>query len=338
MLWSAACAGGSPAPPPAAPPDPPRASPADDPSLAVTPGPTLTAGPTLSGLCDLSAGALVDDRWLLGVDDEANILHVFDMQNHGRAGPPVALQDLSPLFSGPEADLEGAAWLDGRLWVIASHDAGRSTHRRASRQRLFALDVTATNTGVSVALVGVTEGLLEGATALPTWAAFVPDTQGKTSKDPRGLSIEGLAPGGDGSLLIGFRNPIVDGKAAVVALDNPDALLTGAAPALRGPFWIDLGGRGIRSLERRGDLLWIIAGPGEPATGAALFSWDGPGSPDPPEDLAVDLGDLRPEGLVAGPERWWVLSDDGGLTITHDVECKDLPRSAQAARTATVPR
>src|SRR5438094_602992 len=75
------------------------------------------------------------------------------------------------------------------------------------------------------------------------------------------LSIEGLASTPDGALLIGFRNPITDdGKALVARLKNPDQVVAGQPAEFGKPITLDLGGLGIRSMERRGDEYLIVAG------------------------------------------------------------------------------
>ena len=84
-------------------------------------------------------------------------------------------------------------------------------------------------------------------------------TVGKTSKDPLGLSIEGLAAGPAGSLLFGFRAPVHGGKALVVRLDDPIGLAGGKAPMVTGPRWVPLGDRGIRSLEQDGEGWLVLA-------------------------------------------------------------------------------
>ena len=47
-----------------------------------------------------------------------------------------------------------------------------------------------------------------------------------TPKEPGGLNIEGLTSTPEGALLIGFRNPIPEGKALLIPLKNPLDLVT----------------------------------------------------------------------------------------------------------------
>ena len=70
--------------------------------------------------------------------------------------------------------------------------------RKAARQRLVALDVEVTDDGVTVTHHGSSDQLIEQGQYTNQLFGIVSNTEGKTSKDPRGLSIEGLAAGPDG--------------------------------------------------------------------------------------------------------------------------------------------
>ena len=63
--------------------------------------------------------------------------------------------------------------------------------------------------------------------------------------------MEGLAARPDGSsLLIGLRNPVANGRAVLIPFLNPREVVNGEAkPKLGTPITLDLGGRGIRSLD-----------------------------------------------------------------------------------------
>lgn len=316
---------GSAPPPPPAPPTAPRVVP-------------VVAGPELVGLCDASA-AVVVGRFLVVADDEHNELHVFAADGF-HAAPRIELKRLSPLFEGAEADLEGMTTTpDGLVWVTGSHDAGNGTVRKADRQRLFALRLREEGDGLAAELVGVATGLVEqGAQQTPLYDV-IGDTEGKTGKDPTGLSIEGLASDAQGRLLVGFRAPIAGEKALVERLDDPNGFLAGGELRLTGPRWAPLGGRGIRAMERsgNGDELLIVGGPSDHDPGFALFRWAGFDDKRlPAEPVPVAFGDLNPEALVRIGDRWWVLSDDGRREI-GGTPCQDLPRKERRARTASLP-
>lgn len=339
-LWWMGCGRGpaepapevvAPAPPvvPAAPavPEPP-------PDVPVIPGPDLV------GLCDASAAVAVG-RWLVVADDEHDALRVFDTTAGMAPSAPIALGSLSRLLAGrEEADLEGmAATADGRVWVTASHDSGKDTAPKPARQRLFALILTERPEGAGVTaklVAGPTTGLVEKGGETNQLRDIVITTAGKTSKDALGLSIEGLAAGPEGSLVVGFRNPVHEKKALVERLDNPDAFAGGAPPKLTGPRWLKLGGQGIRSMEADGAGFLVIAGPSDDGEGFSAWRWAGFDDGKPPERLPVSFGELHPEALVRVGEAWWVLSDDGKHEI-GGTPCKELPEAERRARTARLP-
>jgi hypothetical protein len=141
-----------------------------------------------------------------------------------------------------------------------------------------------------------------------------------------GLNIEGLAASGD-ALLIGFRNPIPGGKALVVELMNPAALI--ADPATRPKpgrvLELNLGGRGIRSVEALpgGQGFTIVAGAFGDTADFALYRWPGLDlAPTKVEGLTFE--DFRPEAMFAGasPRSVVLLSDDGDALVDGK-PCKD---------------
>jgi len=155
----------------------------------------------------------------------------------------------------------------------------------------------------------------------------------KAPEAPGGLNIEGLAAGDGGELLIAFRNPLLSGRAIVVALENPEETLRGEAARFQAPVLLDLGGLGIRSLERVGGRYLIVAGPTADEGKFRLFRWDRRNL-----ELLSELSDLpslaglKPEGLVEiGPGRVMLFSDDGSVMIGGQ-ECKDAPVGSQSFR------
>jgi hypothetical protein len=152
-----------------------------------------------------------------------------------------------------------------------------------------------------------------------------------------GLNIEGLAATPDGQLLIGFRNPLPDGRALVVPLENPAEVVDGRRAKLGDALELNLGRRGIRSLELIDGKYLIVAGPTAEEGSFALYRWTGKRD-DPAAPIeSVDLGTLRPEALFAipGSAKVQLLSDDGGVT-NGGVECKQLPAAQQTFRSLVV--
>lgn len=272
------------------------------------PAPPVQAVGALAGICDASAAVAVGP-WLVVADDEHDVLRVFGPDL--APAPAIDLAALDPALAGAgEADLEGMTTApDGTVWVVGSHDPGKGTAPKADRRVLFGLRLEAGPTGVVAALAGpvATDGRM--------LAPVAEGTAGRSAKDPLGLSIEGLA-WRDGALEVGFRAPVRDGRAAVVRLAGPEPTVT----------WLDLGGRGIRSLED--DL--VLAG------GEAGFAVYRRGPEGGAVEVPVAFGDWTPEALVRRDDGWWVLSDDGRRRIDGE-ECRDLPEARRRARVGRLP-
>lgn len=245
---------------------------------------------------DASAAVWLADGSLLVAEDEANTLRVYAPTG----GPP--LRTLA-LGGDDEIDLEGAARVGDRVWLIGSHGRSRKGKDRPSRRALLAVS---TADGGLVREPGSVD-LLPALLALPTVGATLAAAEPLPPK-AGGISIEGLAAGPEGSLLVGFRSPLHEGRAIVAQLLDPDAAIAGA-PRFGETWSLDLGGQGIRSLEAADGGFWIVAGSPGPGDDFALYRW-APGAA--PERVGADWGDLRPEALVEGGEsRALLLSDDG---------------------------
>ena len=130
-----------------------------------------------------------------------------------------------------------------------------------------------------------------------------------------GLNIEGLAATPEGTLLIGFRNPLINSKALIVPLLNPTDLIAGqnnGKARFGTPILFDLGGRGIRDLDRQGDGLLLVAGPTADVGDFSLFRWSGkPGAP--AIELSIALADdLHPEVIFTLPQANRAISNGSG--------------------------
>ncbi|MBI3347668.1 MAG: DUF3616 domain-containing protein [Burkholderiales bacterium] len=279
------------------------------------------------GLCDASAGVALDGRHFIVADDEHNKLAIYQRGQPGRMGQ-VDLDKF--LQTTKEADLEGAAQVGSRIYLIGSHARNSAGEVREDRHRFFATDMRDT----TVEPVGKPYmALLVDLLATPALALLkLADAAGRAAEAEGGFNIEGLAAAADGSLLIGLRNPIPQGKAIVVQLLNPAALVDGKGPARFGAaLRLDLGGRGVRSIERIGSSYLIAAGPPADTGSFALYRWSGKAT-DAPIPLKLDLGTLRPEGLLAWPDgQVMLLSDDGGAMVGKKA-CKDADKARRSFR------
>src|SRR5687767_5089514 len=140
---------------------------------------------------------------------------------------------------------------------------------------------------------------------------------------PGGFNIEGMTATPEGGVIIGLRNPIVDGKSIVVPLVNPLAVVGGEAPVFGDPVLLDLGGRGVRALSWWRGRYLIAAGEATDRRELVptLYTWDGNAAPVPAH---AALGTLNPEAFFSPDERdaVLVLSDDGTVSIDGE-PCKE---------------
>jgi len=291
---------------------------------------------TYRGMCDASAAVALDAEHFAVADDEHNTLQIYRRQ---QAAPVGALDLAQFLGAKKEADLEGAATLDGITYWIASHGRNAAGELRPDRHRLFATERVPGSTPPALRPVGKPyRRLLDDLASAPSLAHHrLAEAATRAAEAEGGLNIEGLAATPQGQLLVGFRNPIPAGKALVVTIENPrEVVLKNQRARVGAPRELDLGGRGIRSIEQVGAGYLIVAGPPADEGSFALYRWSGKAN-DAPTVLAVDFGSLRPEALFELPNTHAVqiLSDDGGIDM-GGVPCKKLPPGQRAFRSITV--
>lgn len=294
---------------------------------------------TYEGPCDASAAVALDaDRFVVG-NDENSILHIY-RRGQPAPGATVDLTRFLDVRKSQEADIEAAAVIGTRAYWITSHGRNSAGKARPSRQRIFATDL---RPGSAVPIEPVGKPYTQLLRDLEETESLKPyrlgDAARLAAEAPGGLNIEGLAATPDGKLLIGLRNPIPGQRALIVPLDNPAEVIEGKRAKLGAPVELDLGGRGIRSIELVGADYLIVAGPAADVGTFALFRWSGrPGDAATPLP-AAKFGTLRPEAMFAVPQsaRVQLLSDDGGVRLAG-VECKALPMPRQSFRSLTIDR
>ena len=280
-----------------------------------------------TGMCDASAAAPINQELFIVADDEENILRVY----RRIGGEPVVEVDVREYLGtrkgGQEADLEGAAPLGQFVFWIGSHGRNAKGKESPLRQRLFATRVDTRGNSLEITPLGHPyTRLLQDLLADDRYSRFGLAAAAQLSpKAPGGLNIEGLAATPDGHLLIGFRNPLPEGKAIVAPLLNPVKVIDGDRAQLGEPQLLDLDGLGIRSIGLVDDHYLIIAGPTGVGGRAKLYEWSG--GADPPQLIkGAELRGLNPEGVTFrenDKSEFLVLSDDGQRTV-DGVECKNL--------------
>jgi hypothetical protein len=287
-----------------------------------------------SGMCDASAGVALSSNLFAVANDEDNVLRVYRAD---KPGPPVRQFDFNRFLEvrgkSAETDLEGAARIGYRAYWIGSHGRNRAGKERLNRDRFFATDIQVAGEDVLLVPAGKPyENLLLDLLADSRLQRFhLAEAAQKAPKEPDAFNIEGLSATPEGRLLIGFRNPLPEGKALLVPMLNPELVIEGERAKLGAPILLELGGLGVRDIALWEKTYIIIAGPYDGGGKFHLYKWDGQSSA--PVRLKVDhLNQYNPEGIVIYPQKglaeFQLLSDDGTRLI-GGVPGKELPVASQ---------
>jgi Protein of unknown function (DUF3616) len=309
---------------------------------------SLSAATKYPGALDGSAAVSSGTNYFVGATDENNVLRLYSAD--GGAEPKELLMPdfgFPPSHSGKvrEYDVEGAALIGDLIYWIGSHGRNSEGEVRKERQVLFATKKSGTGESTTLELIGggPYKTLLKDIQAHPALAELkdkLGDAIGtekadpkKAPKEPGALNIEAICADGD-RLLIGFRNPLINSKALIIPLLNPEEVVRGKKAAEFGkPILLDLHGLGIRDMARWGDGFLIIGGDfkdrfDSDAKPSHLFVWKG-GEQDKAEDLKVNFGDLNPEAIVVFGEgadaKVLLLSDDGKMPLNGKLNEEQPP-------------
>ncbi|HSU54668.1 MAG TPA: DUF3616 domain-containing protein [Candidatus Dormibacteraeota bacterium] len=273
------------------------------------------------GMADASAGIAVGTNLFLAADDESNLIALYRREGGEK---PVKEFDFSAFLElegkHPETDTEACARIGDRVYWMGSHGRNKDGKPRPNRCRLFATDLSITNGDISLSPSGKPcKRLLDDLAADERYAQFKLRKAAELApKAEEGLNIEGLAATPEGHLLVGFRNPVPNGKALLAPVLNPAEVIEGTAAKFAGPVLLDLQGNGIRDIVFYAGSYLIIAGSWHSGGHYEIYRWQGGESR--PEPMKVKhLDDYNPEGLVIYPDKglteFQVLSDDGRLDV-----------------------
>jgi hypothetical protein len=316
------------------------------------------------GASDASTAIAVDSNYMFVADDENQVLRLFRRRE---SGYPVWQMDFSPflgltdLENGQprEVDTEGSTRVGNRLFWMGGHSHANIGEGRTNRTRVYVSDLTPNGAFSTLTYVGRYEYLKldlvnwdqnNGHGRGANYYGFVGSTaEGVEPKAANGFNIEGLSmmPSSTSAAFLGFRAPIVPAANRLYALVLPVLNFTNMAlrsgiPGLAQfgtPIELDLGGRGVRSIEGTGNNYLIIGGPpGDitpemtPPRDFKLYTWTG-NAADRPQERAADLTGLNPEGIIQLPPLPWtattqieILTDNGRTVYYGDgVTGKSLP-------------
>ncbi|MFN5995367.1 MAG: ExeM/NucH family extracellular endonuclease [Betaproteobacteria bacterium] len=321
------------------------------------------------GASDASTAIALDASYMLVADDENQALRLYNRQNSGYAlnsfdyTSALSLTDIGG--SGPrEVDIEAATKVGSRIYWIGSHSNSSEGASRPNRSRLFATDISGAGVAATLSFIGYYGGLKTDLLAWDTnnthglganyFGFGASTTVGVIPEAPdgSGFNIEGLVMAPDNTTAyIAFRAPLSPAvgrtKALLVPVTNFVALV-GASPAagpatFGAPIQLDLGGRGIREIQKNASNQYvIIAGPvagaiGTPPNNFALYTWDGVAT-SAPLLRAANLTALNSggsfESIVEVPTtltsttQLQLVSDNGDTVYYNDtIAAKDLGQS-----------
>lgn len=314
-------------------------------SLVQTPG-------KYQSTCDGSGAIAIDGRHFLDVNDETQTIRIY---TQGAQATPVQQLDVSGalgLSSSDETDMEDAARVGNRVYVVGSHGRDKSGNLELTRYKFFGIDLAGAVPSLTMAVAGSYGDLLVDLLDSSRWvtpdASIITLLASRSQLDKstvlslapkdQGTCIEGLAAlpsaSAPGRLVLGFRNPQVSSQAILVTLLNPDAVLTGAQAQFGEAIRFDLGGHGIRGMawSEMHNALLFLSGPRDASNGPfALWRWSGAAGSAPVkvQDITAPANSA-PEAVVpyAGTLDVQVLFDMGSFQISGG-DCKNAATSSQ---------
>ncbi len=281
-------------------------------------------------MSDASGAVPLGTNCFAVADNEQTCIKIY---RRDRGGPPLKSFDFASFLEveprRSQVDIEAAARIGDRAFWLSSHGRNVQSKFSPNRQRLFATDIKSVGDAFELVPAGKPyKDLLSDLVHDPHLKRFnLAEASQKAPKSSNALNLEGLCATPDGQLLIGFRNPIPEGRALIVPLSNPDQVINGKPARLGEPQLLDLHGLGIRDLAYTDNKYVIIGGPYAGKGHFRLYWWSGNASR--PEHIkGLKFGDLHPEAIVLYPDKglreFQLLSDDGTRLINGKVN-KDLP-------------
>jgi Protein of unknown function (DUF3616) len=310
-------------------------------------------------LIDNVSAAAFDGRHLWTAADEGTSFQRLTLR--GGSFEAARSFDLADFFEDyppddeDEADLEGLAYSEGRLWMTGSHALVRKKPDRQKAEKL--LGKRPSKRELARTMLGFVEidaageprtgsgrRLPEGDEPGSLIAELARDWQEleraiKRPAKENGLDIEGIAVCGD-RVFLGLRGPVVGPYAIVieiqVEIDSRGLTIArGDGPACK-PHLIDLGGLGVRDLAIDRTGLIVLAGPTLDMegpfeiyrAGSLLDHWTGePGRHrEPPCLQEIDIDrciDKRGRWRGRRPEAITVVADRLLVIAERDARAKD---------------
>jgi len=243
-----------------------------------------------TGFSDASTAVALDGDYMFVADDEEvgdNKAPIY-LYARDQSGLPINefdfTDDLGLDSDGGEVDIEASMCIGDTIYWLSSHGNNKDGECKSNRRRLFATEIDGSGATATLDFVeGTEDDYCEDLRGyLVTWdnttnggdygfaAGACCDPDCNPPLPPKheggdGFNIEGLVMAPDNTTAyICFRAPVVGGKAVILPIVNfvtwfQDGLDDGfAAPTFGTPIELDLGGRGIRSIDKNDDDEYLI--------------------------------------------------------------------------------
>lgn len=221
-----------------------------------------------------SGATTMPDGKVLIVEDESSahalkLIELDEENNVLEAGDLYMPKKVKKIFKKEIEDLESITSDENTVFGMTSHSLSKSSKAKAEREKfiMFTYDDGAIE---NFYIYGdLKKDLYENFRDIFTDSLFVAN-----NVDIEGLCFEKASE----SLLIGFRSPVLNGKAMVIGIENPkEIFLNNEKPRFSKPIMLDLKGLGIRDFtyDVKKEGYWIIAGgSSERDANFELWFWD----------------------------------------------------------------
>ncbi len=265
---------------------------------------------------------LQDGRLLVVEDEPSRALSIVELHPDGSISEDASLDNrLLRSFHRKLNDLEGLAMSpDGYVYAITSHSRTKKGKRKKAREQILRFKIR----GNDVIDIGVYTGLTDQLIKSGVLKNVLKNSVNKNISF-HSINIEAFNFDKEGEkLLLGFREPLIDGKSMIVEIENPvDIFEHGAQPKFsKDVILLDLHGGGIRSLDYDPVLnvyLMVNEVRGEDGKKhSQLWSWTGKIEDEPKRIALPSMISLKNVESIAplvinGEPRLLIVSDDGNV-------------------------
>jgi len=206
-----------------------------------------------------SGATTMPDGKILIAEDESgiNALKIVEIEGDNsivEVGDLHMPKKIKKLFKKDVEDIEAIASDENIVFAITSHSLGKDNKEKSEREKFIMFSYKD----------GAVEDFHTYSDLKKDLIAGFPELFRSTIFTSSGMDIEGLCfEDTNGTLLVGFKAPLIDGKAMLIGIENPkEMFVNGEKPRFSKPIMLDLHAMGIRDItyDEHKDGYWIIAG------------------------------------------------------------------------------